>query len=233
MFVVAYMDREIWQLIVSQEHPDDSEPMYRLAEKIVLHLGSVYEWPSNAIKTFAGMPGTLKHVAAGGCMGRFVFALWAIGNGCPGVLLKEWVEKRKLINDASDMRAFSKLVDGLAAGTITEAAGKPLTFTLMACHRSRCCELKERVCTRSACEEPKAIPNDKLTVPCPECSEAYYVQHYGRLTKAEWSFLEPAVQAYNRELLEKYCMTPPELLGPIEMRLDMRLRGQYVIEPSE
>jgi hypothetical protein len=64
-------------------HSDDSEYVYHLAEKIVLHLGSIYEWPRTAITTFAGLQGSLKHNKQSFSMGRFQFAVWAIGNGCP------------------------------------------------------------------------------------------------------------------------------------------------------
>ena len=48
------------------------------------------------------------------CMGRFQFAVWAIGNGCPSALMKEWAIARKLIGDPKDLAAFCKLCDGLA-----------------------------------------------------------------------------------------------------------------------
>ena len=118
--LLSFMDRDIWNLIVSQGHSDDSEPLYRLAEKIVLHLGSIYEWPKTAIVTFAGLPCSLKHNKCGSTMGRFQFAVWAIGNGCPSALLKEWVTLRKLIRDPKDLASFCKLCDGLANGTVSD-----------------------------------------------------------------------------------------------------------------
>ena len=153
--LLAFMDRDIWNLIVSQGHSDDSEYAYRLAEKIVLHLGSLYEWPRTALTTFAGLQSSLKHNRPNAsCMGRFQFAVWAIGNGCPSALMKEWAIARKLIGDPKDLAAFCKLCDGLENSTITEVAGRPITFTLMAHLRSRRCEIVEaRKCTRVGCSE--------------------------------------------------------------------------------
>ena len=223
--LLPFMDKDIWHLIIAQGHSDDSEPTYRLAEKIVLHLGSVYEWPKSAIATFAGLQGTLKHNRFNvSCMGRFQFACWAIGNGCPSALLKEWVATRKLIGDLKDFAAFCKLCDGLANGTVNEVAGKPITFTLMAHLRSRRCEVEQRKCTRVGCSTPAPVPQDKLDFPCSTCSEAYYVENYGKLTQTEWNFLEPQVQEYNKVLLAQYGVDAMDLLIPIEMRLSDRLR---------
>ena len=184
--LLPFMDKDIWHLIIAQGHSDDSEPTYRLAEKIVLHLGSVYEWPKSAIATFAGLQGPLKHNRFNvSCMGRFQFACWAIGNGCPSALLKEWVATRKLIGDPRDLAAFCKLSDGLANGAVTEVAGKPITFTLMAHLRSRRCEIVEaRKCTRVGCSEVALRSSsvmDKFDFPCSKCSEDFYVENYGRL----------------------------------------------------
>ena len=154
------MDRDIWNLIVSQGHSDDSEPLYRLAEKIVQHLGSIFEWPKNAITTFAGLQGSLKHNKQACSMGRFQFAVWAIGNGCPSALLNEWVTQRKLIRDPKDLANFCKLCDGLANGTVNEVAGKPITFTLMAHLRSRRCNIEQPKCTRAGCKDKLDLPDD-------------------------------------------------------------------------
>ena len=227
--LLSFMDRDIWNLIVSQGHSDDSEPVYRLAEKIVLHLGSIYEWPKNAITTFAGLQGSLKHNKQAFSMGRFQFAVWAIGNGCPSALLKEWVTLRKLIRDPKDLASFCKLCDGLANGTVNEVAGKPITFTLMAHLRSRRCNIGEQPkCTRVGCTAPAPIPQDKLDFPCSMCSEAYYVEHYGRLTQAEWAFLEPQVQDYNTALLARYGIDAMDFLTPIEMGLRERLQTHTI-----
>jgi hypothetical protein len=221
-----FMDRDVWNMIVSQGHSDDSEYVYRLAEKIVLHLGSIYEWPRTALTTFAGLQGSLKHNRPNAsCMGRFQFAVWAIGNGCPSALLKEWAIARKLIRDPNDLRSFCKLCDGLEAGTVTEVAGRPITFTLMAHLRSRRCEIGELgKCKRVGCSEPAPFPQDKLDFPCSKCSEDYYVENYGRLTEKEWAFLEPQVQEYNKALLARYGIDATDHLTPIEMRLSERLQ---------
>ena len=223
--LLAFMDRDIWNLIVSQGHSDDSEPVYRLAEKIVQHLGSIFEWPRNAIVTFAGLQGSLKHNKQAFSMGRFQFAVWAIGNGCPSALLKEWVTLRKLIRDPKDLAAFCKLCDGLENGTIAEVAGKPITFTLMAHLRSRRCEIGELgKCKRVGCSEPAPFPQDKLDFPCSKCSEDYYVENFGKLTEKEWAFLEPQVQEYNTALLARYGIDAMDFLSPIEMSLRERLQ---------
>ena len=229
--LLPFMDKDIWHLIIAQGHSDDSEPTYRLAEKIVLHLGSIYEWPRTAITTFAGLQSSLKHNRPNSsCMGRFQFAVWAIGNGCPSALLKEWAIARKLIGDPKDLAAFCKLSDGLANGAVTEVAGKPITFTLMAHLRSRRCEIVDaRTCTRVGCSKPAPVPHDKLDFPCSKCSEDFYVENYGRLTQTEWGFLAPQVQEYNKTLLAQYGVDPTDFLIPIEMRLSDRLRA-YVSE---
>lgn len=229
--LLPFMDRDIWNLIVSQGHSDDSEYAYRLAEKIVLHLGSLYEWPRTALTTFAGLQSSLKHNRPNAsCMGRFQFAVWAIGNGCPSALMKEWAIARKLIGDPKDLAAFCKLCDGLAEGTITEVAGRPITFTLMAHLRSRRCEIVEaRKCTRVGCSEVAVLSSsvmDKFDFPCSKCSEDFYVENYGRLTQTEWGFLAPQIQEYNKTLLAQYGVDPSDFLIPIEMRLSDRLRAQ-------
>jgi hypothetical protein len=103
------------------------------------------------------------------------------------------------------------------------AAGRPITFTLMAHLRSRRCEIVEaRKCTRVGCSEVAVLSSsvmDKFDFPCSKCSEDFYVENYGRLTQTEWGFLAPQVQEYNKTLLAQYGVDPSDFLIPIEMRL--------------
>ena len=112
---------------------------------------------------------------------------------------------------------------------MTKVAGKLITFTLMAHLRSRRCEIGEQPkCTRVGCTAPAPYPQDKLDFPCTSCSEAYYVENYGRLTQAEWTFLEPQVQEYNKALLARYGIDATNFLIPIEMRLRERLQTHAI-----
>ena len=130
---------------------------------------------------------------------------------------------RKLIGDPKDLAAFCKLSDGLANGAVTEVAGKPITFTLMAHLRSRRCEIVDaRTCTRVGCSEvaPRSSSvMDKFDFPCSKCSEDFYVENYGRLTQTEWGFLAPQVQEYNKTLLAQYGVDPADFLIREHVRL--------------
>jgi hypothetical protein len=220
---LPFMNRALLNLMVSQGHSDESELVYRLAEKIVLHLGSIDEWPSTASTSFAGLQDSLMEEKQSFCMGRFQFAAWAIGNDCTSELLNEWVTLRKLILDPKDLAAFCKLSDGLADGTLAEVVGEPITFTLMAHKRSRFCDIGELgKCTRVGCSDPAPFPQDKLSFPCSKCSEDYYIESYGRQTAKEWALLEPHVQEYNTALLAKYGIDVMDHLTPTEMQLSER-----------
>ena len=83
------------------------------------------------------------------------------------------------------------------------------------------------------CTSPAPYPQDMLDFPCTSCSEAYYVENYGRLTQAEWTFLEPQVQDYNTALLARYGIDATDFLTPIEMGLRGAPAGTHDLKSAD